>query len=66
MKWWYAAHIAAQLYGVPQGLLEVFNTILYENEFSKSSSFSPAPKVFSGAFHFNSSASQSFVWFTRL
>jgi hypothetical protein len=28
-----APHIAAQLYGVPHGLLEVFNTILYENEF---------------------------------
>jgi hypothetical protein len=40
IKWCYrlvkfheAPHIAAQLYGVPHGLLEVFNTILYENEF---------------------------------
>jgi hypothetical protein len=26
-------HIAAQLHGVPHGILRVFNTILYENEF---------------------------------
>jgi hypothetical protein len=26
-------HIAAQLNGVPHGILKVFHTILYENEF---------------------------------
>jgi hypothetical protein len=26
-------HIVLQLYGVPHGILRVFNTILYENEF---------------------------------
>jgi hypothetical protein len=26
-------NIAAQLYGVPHGILSVFNTILYEHEF---------------------------------
>jgi hypothetical protein len=28
-----APHIVAQLYGVPRGILEAFNAILYENEF---------------------------------
>jgi hypothetical protein len=28
-----ATHIIGQLYGVPHGIIRVFNTILYENEF---------------------------------
>jgi hypothetical protein len=28
-----APHTVAQLYGLPHGILHVFNTILYENEF---------------------------------
>jgi hypothetical protein len=28
-----ATHIVGPLYGVPHGILHVFNTILYENEF---------------------------------
>jgi hypothetical protein len=31
-----APHIVGQLYGVPHGILRVIITILYENEFSKS------------------------------
>jgi hypothetical protein len=29
----HAPHTVAQLYGLPHGILNVFNTILYENEF---------------------------------
>jgi hypothetical protein len=33
IKFHEAPHTVAQLYGVPHGILGVFNTILYENEF---------------------------------
>jgi hypothetical protein len=33
VKFLEATHIVGQLYGVPHGILKVFNTILYENEF---------------------------------
>jgi hypothetical protein len=33
IKFHEAPYIAAQLYGVPHGILRVFNSILYENEF---------------------------------
>jgi hypothetical protein len=37
-----AVHISAQLpYAVPHGILRVFNTILYENEFQSPQMFHP-------------------------
>jgi hypothetical protein len=61
-KFYEAPHIVGQLYGVPHGLLRVFNTILYKNEFQKSSNFSPSSKVFFRAFNFSAVA---VLWLSR-
>jgi hypothetical protein len=48
----HVAHSSPIWAGVPHGILRVIITILYENEFSKSSNLSPASKIFSRAFYF--------------
>jgi hypothetical protein len=48
LKFHEATHIVGQLYGVPHGILRVFNTTLYENEFQNPQIFqqtiSPFPE----------------------
>jgi hypothetical protein len=39
LKFYEATHIVGQLYGVPHGILRVFNTILYKNEFQNPQNF---------------------------
>jgi hypothetical protein len=39
-----APHTVAQLYGLPHGILGVFNTILYENEFQNPQTISLFPE----------------------
>jgi hypothetical protein len=41
-----APHTVAQLYGLPHGLLHVFNTILYENEFQTPQIFQQTISLF--------------------
>jgi hypothetical protein len=39
-------YTVAQLYGVPHGILHVFNTILYENEFQNPQIFQQTISLF--------------------
>jgi hypothetical protein len=39
-------HIVQVLYGLPHGILHVFNTILYENEFQNSQIFQQTIRLF--------------------
>jgi hypothetical protein len=39
-------HTVAQLYGLPHGILHVFNTILYENEFQNPQIFQQTINLF--------------------
>jgi hypothetical protein len=39
-------HIVGQLYGVPHGIIRVFNTILYENEFQNPQIFQQTISLF--------------------
>jgi hypothetical protein len=39
-------HLIAQLYGLPHGILRVFNTILYENEFQNPQMFQQTISLF--------------------
>jgi hypothetical protein len=39
-------HTVAQLYGLPHGILHVFNTILYENEFQNPQIFQQTISLF--------------------
>jgi hypothetical protein len=41
-----ALHTVAQIYGVPHGILGVFNTILYENEFQNPQIFQQTISLF--------------------
>jgi hypothetical protein len=41
-----APHTVAQLYGLPHGILHVFNTILYENEFQNPQIFQQTISLF--------------------
>jgi hypothetical protein len=46
IKFYQATHIVGQLYGVPHGMLRVFNTILYENEFQNPQIFQQTISLF--------------------
>jgi hypothetical protein len=41
-----APHTVAQLYGLPHGILHVFNIILYENEFQNPQIFQQTISLF--------------------
>jgi hypothetical protein len=42
----HAPHTVAQLYGLPHGILHVFNTILYENKFQNPQNFQQTISLF--------------------
>jgi hypothetical protein len=46
LKFHEAPHTVAQLFGVPHGILGVFNTILYENEFQNPQIFQQTISLF--------------------
>jgi hypothetical protein len=46
VKFHEATHIVRQLYGVPHGILHVFSTILYENEFQNPQIFQQTISLF--------------------
>jgi hypothetical protein len=46
LKFHEAPNTVAQLYGLPHGILHIFNTILYENEFQNPQIFQQTISLF--------------------